>query len=85
MTKDLTTENRWNKIAKERLLGQTIVAVNYMDEENASGMDWHSRPVMFELSNGTTCCISADDEGNDGGALFMQDKNGKDITLPTLR
>jgi hypothetical protein len=39
---------------------------------------------MFKLGNGTICYISSDDEGNDGGALFMQDKDGKDITLPVL-
>jgi hypothetical protein len=77
-------ENKWNEKARKALLGQTIVAVNYMDSENAQDMDWYSRPVMFKLSNGTICYISSDDEGNDGGALFMQDKDGKDITLPVL-
>lgn len=82
MEKNLDT--KWNQVARKALLGKTIVAVNYMSPENAKDMYWNKRPIMFELSDGSVCFISADDEGNDGGALFMQDKDGKDITLPVL-
>jgi len=47
-------------------------------------MGWSSRPIAFQLDNGTLCIPSADDEGNDGGALFYQIK-GKDLdVLPVL-
>lgn len=81
-TKDL--ETFWNKRARQVLLGQTIVSVNYMSEENAEQMGWYKRPIMFKLSNGTICYLSCDDEGNDGGALFFSDKNGKHDELPVL-
>jgi hypothetical protein len=81
-TKDL--ETFWNKRARQVLLGQTIVSVNYMSEENAEQMGWYKRPIMFKLSNGTICYLSCDDEGNDGGALFFTDKNGKHDELPVL-
>lgn len=83
-TKEMSLDDKWNQKARTALLGQTIVAVNYMDSDNADDMGWYSRPIMFKLSNGTVCYISSDDEGNDGGALFMQDKDGRDISLPTL-
>ena len=81
-TKDL--ETFWNKRARQVLLGQTIVSVNYMSEENAEQMGWYKRPIVFKLSNGTICYLSCDDEGNDGGALFFSDKNGKHDELPVL-
>jgi hypothetical protein len=81
-TKDL--ETFWNKRARQVLLGQTIVSVNYMSEENAEQMGWYKRPIMFKLSNGTICYLSCDDEGNDGGALFFTDNNGKHDELPVL-
>jgi hypothetical protein len=81
-TKDL--ETFWNKRARQVLLGQTIVSVNYMSEENAEQMGWYKRPIMFKLSNGTICYLSCDDEGNDGGAMFFTDKNGKHDELPVL-
>lgn len=77
-------ENKWNAQARKLLLGKTIINVNYMTQENADDMGWYSRPIMFELSDGTICYISTDDEGNDGGALFAADKNGQDLSLPTL-
>lgn len=81
-TKDL--ETFWNKRARQVLLGHTIVSVNYMSEENAEQMGWYKRPIVFKLSNGTVCYLSCDDEGNDGGALFFTDKNGKHDELPVL-
>lgn len=77
-------ENKWNAKAREALLGKTIIAVNYMDSADAEEMGWYSRPVIFKLSDGSVCYISSDDEGNDGGALFISDKDGKDKTLPVL-
>lgn len=81
-TKDL--ETFWNKRARQVLLGQTIVSINYMTQENADYMGWCKRPIMFKLSNGTVCYLSCDDEGNDGGALLFTDKNGKHDELPVL-
>lgn len=83
MKNDKELEKFWNKKAKEVLLGKTIVSVNYMTQKNADDMGWHKKPVMFKLSDGTTCYLSCDDEGNDGGALFYS-KNGKHDELPVL-
>lgn len=77
-------DTKWNQVARKSLLGKTIVAVNYMDEEMCKDMYWNKRPIMFELSDGNVCIVSMDDEGNDGGALFVFDKNGKQTTLPVL-
>ena len=71
---------KWNKIAKEVLEGKTIVEVRYMKDEEMEMMGWDSRPICFFLNDGTTCMLSKDDEGNDGGVLFY-DENG---VLPTL-
>jgi hypothetical protein len=74
----------WNKKAKEVLLGKTIVSVNYMTQEDADDMGWNKRPVVFKLSGGTICYLSCDDEGNDGGAMFLSDKKGNHDVLPVL-
>jgi hypothetical protein len=83
MKNDQELEKFWNKKAKEVLLGKTIVSVNYMTKNDADKMYWGKRPVMFKLSDGTTCYLSCDDEGNDGGALFYS-KNGNYDELPVL-
>jgi len=81
-TKEL--ETFWNKKAREVLLGKTIVSVNYMTQEDAQEMHWYKRPIVFKLSDGTLCYLSADDEGNDGGALFYLDNKGNHNELPVL-
>lgn len=80
--KDL--DKYWNVKARQTLLGKTIVSVNYMTSKDAEDMGWYKRPIMFQLNDGTICYLSMDDEGNDGGTLFLSDKDGKHDVLPVL-
>jgi hypothetical protein len=70
----------WTKVAQDTLKGKTIVEVRYLNDEEMEMMGWYKRPVCFFLNDGTSCMLSCDDEGNDGGVLFY----GKDGVLPTL-
>jgi len=71
----------WNKKARGYLLGARITEVAYMTEKERDDMYWHKRPVLFKLDSGLWCYPSMDDEGNDGGALFMNNEEG---CLPVL-
>lgn len=75
----MPNEAYWNTKAAEWLVGRTIVAASYMTVEEAKDMDWSCRPVILELDNGDVIIPQADDEGNDGGALSLN--NG---ILPVL-
>ena len=79
--KNLT--DKWNKKANDLLLGKKIVKVEYMDTEEADNYMWNKRPVTFMLDNGTRVMIQSDDEGNDGGALWIGSKDVEEI-LPVL-
>lgn len=70
----------WTNEAKKVLEGRTITSVRYLNDKEMKMMGWYKRPVVFFLDNGTSCILSCDDEGNDGGVLFY----GKDGVLPTL-
>ena len=88
-TNDKEIEARWNREAAECLLGRTVVEVRYMTRDEAARYDWISRPVMIKFDNGLILIPAADDEGNNGGALFMEwggddQKAGSEI-LPVLR
>jgi len=67
--------------AEGALLNRTIVEVEYMTQKEKKECLWFKRPVMFKLDNGVWCYPSQDDEGNDGGALFMNNELG---CLPVL-
>ena len=81
MSRDLN--KTWNSKAKKVLLGKKIVQVKYVDKEEADNYMWNSRPVSFMLDNGTRVMIQSDDEGNDGGALWIGSKDVEEI-LPVL-
>ena len=73
--------NFWTLLAKNVLEGRTIKEVRYLNDEELENMGWNSRPLCFFLDNGTSCVLSMDDEGNDGGVLFY----GKDGVIPVIR
>ena len=59
-----------------------IVQVKYIDTEEAKSYMWYKRPVSFTLDDETRLMVQADDEGNDGGALFMNNEEG---CMPVMR
>jgi hypothetical protein len=77
-------QDQWLKKVNEVLKGRTITLVRYLNDEEMEAMGWYSRPLCFQLDNGTLCIPSADDEGNDGGALFYQEAGEELNVLPVL-
>ena len=75
-------QEHWSNVAASVLLGRKIVAVRYLDEEEADRLGWYGRSVVIHLDNGHLVWASRDDEGNDAGALFTTDP--KADTLPVL-
>jgi hypothetical protein len=63
-------DEHFNDIANRVLCNRKIVEVRYLTKEEALEMDWYNRPIAMLLDNGVWIYPSADDEGNDGGALF---------------
>ena len=81
MKKDYT--KIWNKTANDLLLNRKIIKVEYMGTKEAEKTMWHNRPVRIILDNGTNILPMADDEGNDGGALWFGKDDGEEV-LPVL-
>ena len=79
MSKKRKIEDRWTEIAEKRVLGKQIVAVEYMSDQEAEHMRWGNRPVAFKLNDGTWLYPQADDEGNDGGAMYHANKEDSEI------
>ena len=71
--------DHWNTTAKKALQGKKILEVRYLNDEEMKRRGWYNRPICFFLDDGTECVVSSDDEGNDGGSLFYDDK-----VLPSL-
>ena len=52
------------------LVGSKIIKVDYMTNEECEDLGWNKRPIQIHLDSGAILSPQADDEGNDGGALF---------------
>ncbi len=60
----------WAASARRCLKGRTIVNVRYLTDEERTMLGWHRAAIAIELDSGHTLWPSADDEGNDAGAMF---------------
>lgn len=75
-------EDSCTKLA-EPLVGKTIKKVRYMTEQEADNMYWSKRPLVIHFTDGSFLIPQADDEANDGGALWYQ-KSDLDLTIPVI-
>lgn len=54
-----------------------------MTEQEAQVMCWSKRPLVIHFTDGSFLIPQADDEANDGGALWYQ-KQDIDLTIPVI-
>ena len=75
------------KWAKEfnHLVGLKIVGVRYLTKEETDASGWYSSPIVIELDDGSALIPQSDDEGNDGGALWIANSKGKQDLIPVIR
>ena len=75
------------KWAKEfnHLVGLKIVGVRYLTKEETDASYWYSSPIAIELSDGSALIPQQDDEGNDGGALWIANSKGEGSVIPVIR
>ena len=76
--------NEWHKVASKHLVGRTIKKVKWLDADSSYKIfGWDYQPCEIHLDDGTILTPSADDEGNNAGAIFT---NIKDLqVLPVFR
>jgi len=61
----------WQKEASKHLVGRTIKKIKWLDADSTYKLfGWDHQPCEIHLDDGTILTPSADDEGNDAGALF---------------
>ena len=59
----------------KHLIGNTIKAVRYLTPNECANFGWNKSPLAMFLSDGTIMIPQCDDEGNDGGAMMLIDRN----------
>ncbi len=83
MTKKRNLTEKWTEFAEKRLLGKTIIAVEYLTDKEIQDIGWYNRPVAFKLNDGSWVYPQCDDEGNDGGVLYYHNEDDSQV-FPVL-
>ena len=78
------TVTRWEKYAKEHLLNKKIVKVRYMLPQEQEATGFYRKALIMVLDDDTIIFPSADDEGNDAGAIFGLTKDGEQLVFPVI-
>lgn len=76
---DTDLVKQWETDINRFLKGKTIKEVKYLSKTEAENSMWYKRPVVIIFTDGSYIIPMADDEGNDGGAMYTSDKD-----LPTI-
>lgn len=61
------------------LNGKTIEKVTWLSDKDMEHMMWYKRPIVIHFTDGSFLIPQSDDEGNDGGAMYYQDKKQSDV------
>lgn len=70
---------KWEKPCREFLVGKTIKEVRYLSQKEMEDLGWYHSTLVIFFEDGNYIFASADDEGNDAGALFTSSDD-----LPTI-
>jgi hypothetical protein len=81
-TKSLLEKIWVHNIAK-KLIGRSIVSVQYISNDESKQNMWSKRPIAIELDDGNWLVPVMDDECNDGGSMTTTYKD-LDV-IPVLR
>ena len=56
-----------------KLVGRKIVAIRYFSTAESDAMGWSYQPLDLHLDDSTALFAMSDDEGNEAGALSLED------------
>ena len=74
--------DKFEEQLNKRLAGRTIKKVKWLSAEDSQEFfGWDYQPLEIHLDDGTILTPSADDEGNDAGAIFTNIKGFETIPV----
>jgi len=64
-------DKKWLEKVESALIGRKIIKVKYLNSKTSMDVfGWNYQPFEIYLDNGVILTPSADDEGNNAGAIF---------------
>jgi hypothetical protein len=62
-------EKKWANTIAKKLIGRSIVSIEYISNDESKQNMWSKRPIAIELDDGNWLVPVMDDECNDGGSM----------------
>tara|TARA_R110002020_G_scaffold58337_6_gene159870 strand:- start:11976 stop:12221 length:246 start_codon:yes stop_codon:yes gene_type:complete len=81
----MKTDKEHGLIFHNKLKGKTISSVRYMTDVEIEAWGWYKKAVVISFTDGSWIVPQMDDEGNDGGALFLMDKNKEENIIYNIQ
>ncbi len=78
-----TIRKHWNDKVRKALIGKKITHVEYLSKEEVDDAMWYKTPIAICLDNKYWLIPMADDEGNDGGSISVNNMKELDV-IPTI-
>lgn len=75
---------KWSDLGTKSLKGKTIKAIRYLTDSEKEDFMWYKNAPVIVFTDGTQIVAQCDDEGNDGGVLYIAHSNGDGETLPSI-
>ena len=75
--------SNWTIVANRKLQGKTIKRLRYITDEEMDNLMFHNKCVVIEFTDDTIVVPQSDNEGNNGGALWIL-KDGYESLIPTI-
>jgi len=72
----------WEDLATTEFAGKVVDRITWITKKDVEDLCWFSKAPVILFTDGSYIFASADDEGNDAGALFTSSK--KIATIPVI-
>tara|TARA_R110002020_G_scaffold113252_5_gene260567 strand:+ start:2639 stop:2878 length:240 start_codon:yes stop_codon:yes gene_type:complete len=79
----MTMTDKQHALTFNFLIGKQITHVRYMSNKESNDFGFYKRPLIIYFDDDSILIPQSDDEGNDGGAMFYQNKE-KEETIYVL-
>lgn len=66
----MPNQRQWISEIEAKLVGKKITGIRYMSAREVEHFGWYDKAVIIQLEDGGELMASADDEGNNAGAIF---------------
>lgn len=71
MLEDEVAMEKWNEKVRNFFMNKKIMSIRTLRKSELKDLDWHHRSVVLFFEDNSYAYVSKDDEGNEGGEIYI--------------